>query len=385
MNRMLSHDRIDPAQADLPGRILIVDDDEMLCDTLKDVLVEDGHTVKSAANGKLGLSELMKDRFDVLITDLNMPEMQGLDLLSAIRDRKLDVCPVVLTGYGTIEAAVQSMKLGAFDYVLKPFDVGDLKKTVWHCIGRIREERRSPVRVNLDRLHGETMESLLAALEAKDPYTRGHSERVARYACMLAEGLGLPSDHVRMIEQAGRLHDIGKIGVRMQYLAKQGPLTQEEHELYKLHVTFGKKILDEVTPLREISEMAYQHHERFDGDGYLTGAKGEKIPLGGRILIVCDSFDAMTSDRPYRPKLPLGVATQELERCSGTQFDADLVKVFLGELRKKFPPGEFKSEEIVIAREHAKAGLGSLVFTKKDFEKLAVTKWNGKAVSFDRY
>ncbi|MBI2058905.1 MAG: response regulator [Nitrospirae bacterium] len=369
-----------------PGKILVVDDDAALCDTLKDVFTGDGHHVGIARDGKAGLRELANDHYDVVITDLNMPEMEGLELLSHIRKSQFDVCPIVLTGFGTIEAAVESMKLGAYDYVLKPFNVNEFREVVWKCLARVREEREHPIRV--DRLKAETAEGLLEALEAKDRYTRGHSERVGRYARILAEGLNLGDGDVRLIEQAGRLHDIGKIGVRLEHLNKRGPLTVDEHELYKLHVSYGKTILDVITPFRNLSEMAYHHHERFDGNGYLAGVQGADIPLGGRILVICDGFDAMTSDRPYRSRLPLGVAVQELLRCSGTQFDPDLVQVFVRRLKELHRPEELEPEEIVIARESSKGGLGPLIFTKRAVDEGEIPEWESdgrKTVPFERY
>lgn len=359
-----------------PGRILVVDDDATLCETLRDVLSADGHRVGVAPDGSVGLRHLMQGRFDVVITDLNMPEMQGVELLGRIKKERIDVTPIVLTGYGTIEAAVESMRLGAFDYLLKPFRNQELRAVVWRCLARLREERARPAVRNLKQITDEAVDGFLIALEAKDRYTRGHSERVAAYARMMGEGLGLAAEEVRRIEQSGRLHDLGKIGVRLEHLNKAGPLTQDEHELYKLHVPYGKRILDAVSPLRDMTDAIYHHHERFDGTGYLTGASRLDIPLGGRILVICDSFDAMTSDRPYRHRLPLGVAVSELERCAGSQFEPDLVRVFIAKLRERHDPADLRPEDVVVARESTYGGLGPLIFTRADVEEGRYPEWD---------
>ena len=182
---------------------------------------------------------------------------------------------------------------------------------------------------NLQRTFRETIQGLVSTLEAKDKYTSGHSRRVTEYTLMIGRTMGLSTPELEKLEWAGLLHDIGKIGIRLEALNKPIKITHEEHEMFKDHAVMGKQILESIHFLRDIIPLVYHHHEWYDGSGYPEGIEGEHIPLGARILTVADSYDAMVSDRPYRKAMSGSEAIAELRRFTGTQFDPEIVNVFI--------------------------------------------------------
>jgi len=478
------------------AKILVVDDEKVIRDILFDFLSTEGHKVITASSGEEALSRLEKESVDVVLTDLKMPGMSGMDLLEEIKARGIRVCIIIMTGYGTVESAVESIKKGAFDYIQKPFKMKDVETiitrglkhhrleeenirlkevmnlykiseamnstlsiheilniildTVRHEIdadavaiwersgdkkwnkmaelsssmlaakegsdpfGEIRGEEiinnmggntyllasaeemgplfdclpnlkafscflavplrarsqitglvcaysygaakrfqkghsrvlsvltdRAGMAIENARLYDqlknvfqETIQALVTALEAKDPYTSGHTKRVTEYASLIAHGMNLPPEEVEKVTQAALLHDIGKIGIRVSSLNKPEELTPVEYEMFKQHTTQGRLILEPIRFLKDIIPIAESHHERMDGSGYPQGLKGDQISLGARILAVADSFDAMTSDRPYRKSLSRKKAIEELKKYAGSQFDAEVVEVFIRELKK---------------------------------------------------
>lgn len=191
------------------------------------------------------------------------------------------------------------------------------------------------VNANINELYTSTIQALATAIEAKDPYTKGHSERVTKYAVAIAREMGLSSEEVRQILYAAILHDIGKIGVSGDILRKPGALSEEERDFVKKHPEIGAGIISSIRVLKEIVPIVLYHHERFDGKGYPGGKKGEEIPLGARIIAVADAFDAMTSDRPYRPRMTVEQAREEIVRNAGTQFDPQVVEAFLRVLERE--------------------------------------------------
>jgi putative nucleotidyltransferase with HDIG domain len=460
---------------------------------LSDIMKMEGYFVDTANDGVEAIEKLKKDEFNVIISDLMMPNMHGIELLERLEELKTDIVPIIMTGYGTIETAIQAMKKGAYDYILKPFKIDEvttivrrglerqrlqrenlqLKQTInlynvseainssltlaemldlivkttftetdADCITlylRARDSRNyelqlrkfSPRIDSEESLLGEidvqkvvqqlnsgksiichgkqghrffkiipspselvsfasiplksqreligflniysftkgvrftegqrkflyliadktssvienaklykelretfrqTISGFAKALETKDRHTYGHSDRVSYYSRLIAEGLGLPQQEIDMIYEAAILHDIGKLGIDSEKLNKVEKLTTEEYEMFKSHCLLGKQILEPIGALSSLIPIIYYHHEQFDGSGYPMGLKGKEIPLGARILAIADSFDAMTSDRPYRKALSDEMAKQELKRCSGNQFDPELVDVFLRQL-----------------------------------------------------
>lgn len=484
-------------------RVLVVDDEDVIRDILCEFLSLEDFIVRGVSNGDAAITELRMRPYDVVITDLKMPGVSGVELLQMIGDEGIDVVTIMMTGFGTVETALNAMKKGAFDYILKPFKVEEVIRTLRRGLSQ-RSLRRENIqlkesltlykvseamatsfdiehvldvilRATLDEsdadaatLHlqqqstGEYLErfklynhdnttapdlpspdhpsllnafekgdhviahglsanqyfresitrsdlasyvalplqvagrvigmlnvfsftagkqfgegarkmlSVLAsraasaidnarlfddlvtqntelenaknrlednyqqtvigfaqALEESDLYTRGHSERVSIYAGLTAEALQLPPEEVRRVVQAGLMHDIGKIGIRYDMLNKPGPLTSQETLIFREHPVKGKRILEPIPCMRNLIDAAWCHHEFFDGSGYPRGLAGHDIPLIGRIVQVADAYDAMTSDRAYRKALPHEVAVAELTRCSGTQFDPELVELFL--------------------------------------------------------
>ena len=479
------------------ARILVVDDEQVIRDILADFLASEGFVVEAVESGEQALEKLKDKHYDLMITDLKMPAMGGLELLAAVQERKLPVVTVIMTGFATVETAIQAMKQGAYDYILKPFKVDEVVQIIRRGLeqqrlqrenvqlrevmnlykvsealssslslerllqilietvqaefeadavglileqpsedeqgitqflaygtqsgengedqnGVINEEvllqsfhevpfliahgakmrryfRLMPERKNLSsflsaalkardviigavnvysfrrnfkfsegqakaliilasraaqnienarlyenlqRTFRETIEGLVSTLEAKDKYTSGHSRRVTEYALLIGQGLKFTERELERLDRAGLLHDIGKIGIRLEALNKPEKISLAEHEMFKDHTIMGKQILESIHFLREIVPLVYSHHEWWDGEGYPEGIRGDQIPLGARILAVADSYDAMTSDRPYRKAMPQARAIQELRRCAGTQFDPDLVGIFIQELEK---------------------------------------------------
>jgi response regulator RpfG family c-di-GMP phosphodiesterase len=461
-----------------PARVLVVDDEHVIREILSDFLVMEGYQVLTAGNGREALEVLGRERCDLIISDLKMPEMGGLELLEAVRDEYPDTIMLIMTGYGTVETAIQAMKSGAFDYVLKPFKVEEVVHTVARGLAQqrlkaeniqlksvvslyqlaeglerehelqptlglicetVREQAHAdrvsvvlfpdqdarwpgtsrggkpitdadlteeairleqpivafegrafrylrgsehtadvtalmmtPLRgrsgrlglliavrdggppfaegqrklltiladragvavqnaqlfETLDRSFKETIEALVSALEEKDRYTRGHSERVAEFAQVTAIELGLSEEEVELIYQSGRLHDIGKMTIRSEELNKPAGLTDEEFARFRKHPGFGEELLSKIPTFRPLLAGIGGHHEKFDGTGYPRGLKGDEIPLMARIIAVADTYDAMTSHRAYRSALKHAVAIEELKRFAGTQFCPEVVDAF---------------------------------------------------------
>lgn len=480
-------------------RILVVDDEKFIRDILSDFLTMEGYHVRTAENGAQALTEISRSSFDLILSDLKMPKMGGLDLLRHIAELQPEALTVIMTGFGTVETAIDSMKHGAYDYILKPFKVEEIVHVVQRGLEkqrlaaenmRLREalslykvseaitaslsldqvvhtlvenalgemksdavyvwlddgeghyfEREAkvgdleglagrpnpmaasdrpppspgqlspdgvaarlksdspivllgadalalfaippsrplvsmaivPLRMR-ERLAGwvavaswtpgkrftegqrkllsivasraaaamenarlyedlratfqQTIQSLATTIDKMDRYTAGHSERVAVYAERLARWLGLDEKQMVIVRQAALMHDIGKVGCVLN-LNKPGKLTNLEYEVFQKHPTYGKEILDPIQFLAPVIPGVHLHHERWDGCGYPLGLKGETIPLIARIISVADTYDAMTSDRAYRRALPHEVTLNEIERCSGTQFDPDVAMVFV--------------------------------------------------------
>jgi response regulator RpfG family c-di-GMP phosphodiesterase len=489
------------AHEDSP-RVLVVDDEKVIREILSDFLTMEGYVVRTVEDGAAALRELKLRPYDLVISDLKMPQMGGIELLESITQNNINVLTVIMTGFGTVETAIEAMKKGAYDYILKPFKVEEVVHVVQRGLdrqrlqaenirlrealslyrvseavassleldhildvilsatleetgadavtlhlrhpksGRVEEYARRVSRsaeiigdttMDLDELatfhqserplvaHGikasrffaknvdgrklvsftsvglklgdrslgylnaysftrgkkfdegqrkllvilasraavsidnarlyddvvakakdlqranhsleenfrQTIVGFAHALDESDRYTRGHSERVAHYASLIARGMTLPEAEVDTIRQAALMHDIGKIGIRYEKLNKPGKLTPEEVTMFRTHPAKGKRILEPIPFMQNLIPGCWCHHEAWDGGGYPQGLMGDSIPLIGRVVAVADAYDAMTSDRAYRKALPHEVAIAELERCSGAQFDPAIVEVFL--------------------------------------------------------
>ena len=499
---------IDRSTVDDTPRVLVADDEKVIREILCDFLTMEGYAVRTVEDGEAALRELMLGPFDLLLSDLKMPNMGGLELLQKINENSIHVVSVIMTGFGTVETAIEAMKKGAYDYVLKPFKIEEVVHVVQRGIekhrlevenlrlkealsiyrlsealastlsldtilnlvidtivaqldpdlltlhlanaetgafeerirrtGRNADASMSPGDVKFDELfeiyrqdvpllaHGakaarffatlpsqqnlasfcsiplklqhrvvgilnaysftrgrrfnegerkmlavlasraavsienarlyerlvvktddlakanfsleenfrQTIQGFAQALEESDRYTRGHSERVSQYARLIATGLRLGEKAADTVAHAALMHDIGKIGIRNEKLNKPGKLTPEEMTMFRAHPLKGRRILEPIPFLRDLIPGCYCHHESFDGSGYPQGLTKDRIPEIGRVIAVADAYDAMTSDRAYRKALPHRVALEELLRCSGVQFDPEVVKVFVHEIEQ---------------------------------------------------
>jgi response regulator RpfG family c-di-GMP phosphodiesterase len=494
--------------------ILVVDDERVIREILSDFLSVEGYVVRTVEDGVEALKELQRRSYNLVISDLKMPNMNGLELIEQITTLGIPVLTVIMTGFGTVETAIEAMKQGAYDYILKPFKVEEVVHIVQRGLDRqrlqhenirlkdalsiyriseaiatslsvervldlvldatldavdadvvsllleeqINQQRNDPpghfieharkvsprlgngepapalnfdevlpllmddkpllvhgarahrflsnppqkrlvsfcsiplklkgriigmlnaysytkgakfsegqrkmlyvlgsraavsienarlyeslvdankdltkANVSLEENFKQTIIGFAHALEESDRYTRGHSERVANYARLIAIGLRLPEHQIEVVVKVGLLHDVGKIGIRNDRLNKPGKLTPEELAMFRSHPAKGKRIIEPIPFMRDIVPGCYCHHEAWDGSGYPQGLMGGNIPLIGRVVAIADAYDAMTSDRAYRKALPHDIACGELERCSGTQFDPEIVEVFLAHIEE---------------------------------------------------
>jgi putative two-component system response regulator len=318
---------------------LVVDDEPRLRQVLAHLMRSDGFTCLEAGNGEEALVMLQQHPITLVMSDLRMPKMDGLELLRQVRSRWPDVAVVMITAVADVEVAVSCLAIGAMDYLTKPFHLEEVRARVAQAMENRRlvmenrgyqESLQEKVAVQarrLEELFMTSIQSLAEVLELKDPYTRGHSVRVSNYSAVIARELGLDGEMLRQIELGGHVHDIGKIGVREEVLNKPGKLTEVEYEHIMTHPVVGWRILAPLLAETPVAlNIVRSHHERFDGLGVPDHLTGEAIPLEARIAAAADAFDAMTSDRPYRPDgLAVEEAIRELVRCSGAQFDPVVV------------------------------------------------------------
>ena len=319
---------------------LIVDDEPRLRQVMAHLMRGDGFQCVEAANGIEALMLLETTPAILVLSDLRMPKMDGMELLRAIRARFPDIAVVMITAVADVEMAVSCLALGAGDYVVKPYQLEDVRARVSQALDKRRlllenrahrehlEERVAAQSRRLEEMYWASVQSLAEALELKDPYRRGHSVRVSQYAVAIARSLGLDAEMIRQIELGGHVHDIGKIGVRESVLNKPGPLTPEEYAHVMTHLMLGWRLL---SPLfgdaPHALNIVRSHHERFDGSGRPDGLAGKAIPLEARIVAAADALDAMTGYRPYRAgEMSLDEAVREIRQHAGTQFDPDVIE-----------------------------------------------------------
>ncbi|MEO8029704.1 MAG: HD domain-containing phosphohydrolase [Gemmatimonadota bacterium] len=334
--------------------VLVVDDEEPIRNALKKFLTQQGYEVATAASGDEAIKVLQRQKIACMLLDVRMPGRSGIDLVPQVMELEPSIAILMLTAVNDATTAALCMQRGAMDYLTKPIDLSDLARAILRAIRRrdslleqqninqwLKEEvalrtaelRRE--RAKLERLSVATLEALVNALEAKDAYIRGHSARVADLAAMIASEMSLPDEVVEQIRMAGRLHDIGKIGIREGILTKQGPLTTEEYEQVKQHVVVGSQILAPLAHLGEIITYVRSHHERWDGQGYPDRLQGEQIPLGARILGAAEIFDALTTSRPYQEKMPADVAVERMRDLAGNVLDEQVYKALETAVRKR--------------------------------------------------
>jgi response regulator RpfG family c-di-GMP phosphodiesterase len=321
--------------------ILIVDDDAQVREVLAQIFVSAGYRCLLAAHGREGLDVFRASRPPLIVTDLKMPVLDGIGLLEGVRQEDADAAVIVLTGAPDVKTAIDSLKLGAYDFIMKPVNVDELLFAAERAVERrqllierrehqaLLERRVEEATRELHAAYRATLEALGSALDSRDVGTEAHSRRVHGYALATAREYGVPASDIADLEHGVLLHDIGKIGIPDAILLKTGPLTPEEWRTMRRHPEIGKRLIEGVPFLRGAVPIVYCHHEKWDGSGYPRGLRGEEIPLGARIFSVVDAFDAMTFDRPYSKAIPFDAAHAEIKRCAGSHFDPVVVEAFL--------------------------------------------------------
>jgi putative two-component system response regulator len=322
-------------------RLLIVDDEDSIRRVLALELKKSGYDCLEANSGEEALEIAGNQPVDAVLSDLQMPGMDGLELLREIKRRFPDVAVVMITGNHEVDSAIAAIQAEADDYLLKPFDWQTIRCRIERALERTAlkkkvreyqnglEEMLARRTTQINRLTLHVIQSLVTALEARDPSTDGHSRRVTLLARQLGIAVGLNHRDLEILQVAAMFHDLGKIGIRENILTKQGSLSDEELEHIKSHPEIGVKVLEPLLEFHEILPLILHHHERYDGCGYPSGISGDSIPVGARILAVVDSFDAMVSDRPYRSGIPIVEAFVRLRGSAGSQLDPLLVQQFL--------------------------------------------------------
>lgn len=336
-----------------PGRLLIVDDEQAITKLLERKFSKAGYSCAVANDGAEAVEQLRLHPFDVIVTDVRMPNMDGMELTESAHRMDGSISIIVMTAYADMESAMEALRRGAFDYHPKPIEFEKLAVTIANGIERTRLirqnaeytatlERKVAERTEelekknqeLSKHFFETVMALVAATEVKDKYTEGHSRRVAANAKALAERIGLPPKESEEIYTAGLLHDTGKIGIPDEILLKAGIFSEKERKIMRNHTTFSAGILSNVEVFKDILHFVLYHHERYDGKGYPAALKGEGIPMGARILSVADLFDAMTSSRPHKARMTPEAAIEEMRRVAGAQVDPKLAEAFIALIRE---------------------------------------------------
>ncbi|HET6979563.1 MAG TPA: HD domain-containing phosphohydrolase [Pyrinomonadaceae bacterium] len=327
-------------------RILIVDDEVEITEILADLLSEE-YDCSRAGSAEEALARLQESEFQLVISDITMPGMSGLDMIPHVKEFAPDTVVVMISGMQTVESAIGALRLGAFDYLMKPFDLRQVEAVVKRALEHhdlvvakqryenhleeLVEQRTIELDKALNSLEGayrSTLKALTAALETRDSETHGHSERVVTYSLRLGREYGLNSEEMKALEFGSLLHDIGKIGVPDSILRKPAKLTEEEWVRMREHPVHGQQILRGIEFLQGAARVVAQHHEKWDGTGYPLGLQKEEIDICARIFSVADAFDAITSDRVYRRGKSYEAAAQELDDWAGRQFDPKVVEAF---------------------------------------------------------
>jgi response regulator RpfG family c-di-GMP phosphodiesterase len=331
---------------DVRSRILIVDDEAEITSILSD-LFEGKYDCTTAGSAEQALELLAGQDYQLVVSDITMPGMSGLDMIPYVRSNWPNSVVVMISGIQTMESAIDALRLGAFDYVMKPFDLRQVEAVVKRALDHqelivakqryenhleeLVEQRTAELDQALNSLedaYRATLKALTAALETRDSETHGHSERVVSYSMRLGREYGLDSERTKALEFGSLLHDIGKIGVPDLILRKPAKLTQEEWVLMRQHPLHGQQILDGIGFLEGAGRVVAQHHEKWDGSGYPLGLRGDEIDVCARIFAVADAFDAITSNRVYRKGKPYQAAAEELNAWAGRQFDPKVVDAF---------------------------------------------------------
>lgn len=331
------------------ARILVVDEEADARSAMAAMLEPPEYSTVLACGGREAMERIQQDPpYDLVLSDMMMRDMDGMGLLARMRESHPDTPTVMVTAIPDVAVAMAAMRKGAYDYLLKPFEKDQLLSTVKRALEYRRlVQQNAMYRQNLERLvaartgmlseaicdlersYDITLEALGDALDLKDAEIEGHSKRVTAFTIALARGMGLPPDEIRVIARGAFLHDIGKMAIPDAILLKPDSLKSDEQKVMREHCARGYQIVRKIPFLREAAEIVYSHQERYDGSGYPRKLKHDEIPLGARIFSVADALDAITSDRPYRKAKSFTAARAEIKRCAGTQFDPNVVEVYL--------------------------------------------------------
>jgi putative nucleotidyltransferase with HDIG domain len=330
------------------ARILVVDDEVHVRAMMGSTLERQGYEVHLASSGREALETLELNAYDLVLTDIVMQDVNGIALLERIHGQYPNLPVVMVTAIHDISVAIDSMRRGAYDYLLKPFEREHLLNTVRRAMDhrqaleeshnyqqsleqmvRARTEMLRHAMEDLEHSYDVTLEALGDALDLKDSETEGHSKRVTAYTIALARAMGIPAVEIKVIARGAFLHDVGKMAIPDEILRKPGALSKEEQAIMREHCTRGYNMLRKIPFLAGAAEIVFCHQEHYDGSGYPRGIRGQEIPIGARIFAVGDALDAITSDRPYRKARSFDAAREEILRCSGSQFDPAVVEVFL--------------------------------------------------------
>lgn len=328
-----------------PYRIMAVDDDVGILDSLKVVLRKSGYELVVYTNPLDAIERLKKEKFDLLLLDFIMDPLHGDQVVSEIRKFDTNLYILLLTGHKDLAPPLQTLKQldiqgyceksDNFDQLLLLIESGLKSVDQMHIINKINQELKDK-NEELEKAYLDTIEILRYTVEAKDPYTKGHSDRVSEYSVLIGTKMGLDEDSLHTLKVGGLFHDIGKIGIPDSILLKETKLSDDEYSQIKNHPSIGVHILGDAKIFKDIIPIVKHHHERYDGRGYPSQLAGEDIPILARITAMADAFDAMTSKRTYRDALPLDAVISKIEKNSGTQFDPKIADLFLTILQKEY-------------------------------------------------
>jgi len=333
-------------------KIIAVDDEVGIIDSLSVFLKKSGYQLTGVTDPIKAIEMVKQEHYDIMLLDYIMSPIHGDKVVEEIRKFDSEIYIILLTGHKDLvppletikKLAIQSYceKSDKFDQLLLLIESGIKSVDQMRTIREVNEKLKKS-NEQIERAYLESIQTLRYTVEAKDRYTRGHSDRVSDYAMLLGERLNLSTREVKTLKVGGLFHDIGKIGIPDHILLKEGSLSPEEFNEIKKHPEIGKRILKNATIFNDIIPIVYYHHEKYDGSGYPEGLKGEEIPYLARITTIVDTFDAMTSSRSYRKAIPIEKVIDEIKKNAGTQFDPAITEVFLNILRNEYD----KIEEII--------------------------------------
>ena len=326
-------------------KIIGVDDENGILDSLRVLLENSNYEFVGITDPVEAIEKVRQEHFDLMLLDFMMTPLHGDEVVEEIRKFNKELYILLLTGHKDLAPPLETIKRldiqgyceksDKFDQLLLLIESGLKSVKQMDEIKRINEEL-SDSKEQLEQAYLDMVQTLRSAVEAKDTYTRGHSDRVAEYSVLIGEKLGLPEDQIKTLKIGGLFHDIGKIGISDSILLKPGKLTDDEYSEIKNHPSIGAHILGSAKTFQDIVPIVKHHHEKYDGNGYPSRMKGEEIPYLARIAAVADTFDAMTSRRSYRDAIDLQKVKDEIKRCEGTQFDPQIAEAFLDIMEHDF-------------------------------------------------